>query len=64
MRLNQTSASEPAVAHYWDALNQLTPDVDGISFKDYMRMDLISRSMFNQMFERKVRESDELAKIK
>jgi len=37
----------------------LSPDIEGVSFEDYLRLEHIARSLFGEAFGTKIREEGE-----
>lgn len=45
---------------YWKAINFLSPDIDGVSFEDYLRLEHIVKTLFSDMYGTEIRdEGDE-----
>ena len=42
--------------NYWKAINFLSPDIEGVSFEDYLRLEHIVKTLFSDMYGTKIRD--------
>ena len=49
MKLRKEYTTEE-LDRYWEVMNDMSPDVEGISFGDYLRLDHIAITIFEEDF--------------